>query len=215
MISSLTGELKQIDDDRAHVQCGPLVYELLLPASDLIGLAVSIGTQTTFHTIFYLEGDPSRGGLEPRLIGFIRSTDKRFFELFTTVKGIGPRTALRALTAPVGEIAHAIESRDTRYLIGLKGIGKRTAELIIAELAGKVGDFAIAGKAPRGPVVTTRSRLTPDEEDAVSGLVALGERRADAERLLERAKQTNPALKNTDQLLREMLRLRGTRERTG
>jgi len=211
MISSLTGELKQIDDDRVHVQCGPLVYELLLPASDLIGLAVSIGAMTTFHTIFYLEGDASRGGLEPRLIGFLRSADKRFFELFTTVKGIGPRTALRALTAPVGQIAHAIESRDARYLIGLKGIGKRTAELIIAELAGKLTDFATTGTTPRGPVVS-RSRLTGDEEDAVSGLVALGERRADAERLLDRAKQTNPALKNTDQFLREMLRLRGTRE---
>src|SRR5215210_5074477 len=92
--------------------------------------------------MFYLQGDSGGGNIEPRLIGFLRPEDKRFFEKFITVKGIGPKTALRALTVPVGEIAQAIESKETRFLVGLDGIGKRTAELIVAELSGKVKDFA-------------------------------------------------------------------------
>jgi len=212
MISSLTGELVSIDDDRVHLRCGPMVCELLVPAADVIGLQMSVGKTLTLHTIFYLEGDASRGGLEPRLIGFQERHDKRFFELFTTVKGIGPRTALKALTVPVGEIAFAIESRDARFLVGLKGVGKRTAELIIAELSGKLKDFATSGKSVPGTPLPRASRRTDAEEDAIAGLTALGERRADAERLLDRAKQSGPTFSTTDQFIREMLRLRGTRE---
>jgi Holliday junction DNA helicase RuvA len=169
-----------------------------------------MGEQVTLHTIFYLAGDPTRGGLEPTLIGFLRPNDKKFFELFTTVKGIGPKKALRALAVSVGEIAGAIENRDAKFLIGLPEIGKRTAETIIAELAGKLKGFALAAPidASTGRVATRRNTT---EEDAIAALMALGERRPDAENLLERAKAGNPDLKSTDQLLREMLRLRTSR----
>jgi Holliday junction DNA helicase RuvA len=156
----------------------------------------------------YLEGDAARGNLEPRLIGFLRPEDRRFFDRFTTVKGIGPKTALKALTVPVGQIAGAIEAKDTRFLLRLKGIGKRTAELIVAELAGKVRDFALdyAGKPPPAP-----GRREPFEEEAVEVLVALGEARPLAERLLDRARHAVPALATTDALVREMLRMRTVR----
>src|SRR3954470_8740603 len=144
MISALIGDLRRVEEDRVHLKVGPVLYELLVPASDVTELQASLGEELTFHTIFYLQGDASGGSLEPRLIGFLRADDKRFFEKFITVKGIGPKTALRAFTVPVGEIAQAIESKDARFLVLLDGVGKRTAELIIAELAGKVAEFATA-----------------------------------------------------------------------
>ncbi|HEV7298807.1 MAG TPA: Holliday junction branch migration protein RuvA [Tepidisphaeraceae bacterium] len=213
MISAITGTLKRVDDDRIQLECGPMLYELLIPASDLTELQASLGETLTLQTIFYLSGDPSRGGLEPTLIAFVRPADKQFFELFTTVKGIGPRKALKALTAPTGEIAAAIESKDTRFLSGLGGIGKRTAETIVAELSGKAAKFAFAIPAKAGGKGATQSfaRRPDAEEDAISALMALGERRGDAEHFLERAKANNPDLKSTDVLLREMLRLRTVR----
>src|SRR5213592_1950917 len=141
MIAALTGELRRVDEDRVHLRVGPILCELLVAASDLAELAASVGEEVTFHTVFYIQGDASGGSLEPRLIGFLRTQDKQFFEKFITVKGIGPKTALRALTVPVGEIAQAIEEKNARFLVQLDGIGKRTAELIIAELAGKVAEF--------------------------------------------------------------------------
>lgn len=210
MISALTGELRKVEDDRIHLQAGPVLYELLVPAADLNELRESVGETLTISTIFYLGGDPSRGGIEPTLIGFLRPDDRKFFNLFTTVKGIGPKTALRALSVPAGEIAMAIESKNTRFLVGLDGIGKRTAELIVAELAGKVTKFAV-GEIDQKSGHPTTSRRSPDEEDAILALMAMGERRPDAERLLDRAKSGNTDLKNTDLLLREMLRLRSTR----
>lgn len=209
MISALTGELRRVDDGRVHLAVGPVVYELLVPAADLTELQASLGETVTFHTLMYLEGDANRGNLEPRLLGFLRAEDKKFFNLFTTVKGIGPKTALRALAVPVGEIAQAIESKDTRFLVQLDGVGKRTAELIVAELAGKVKDFALAYTPIPG--AATHGRHAAWEEDAISALMQLGERRPDAERLLERAKHENPALKATDAALRDMLRLRTVR----
>jgi Holliday junction DNA helicase RuvA len=171
-------------------------------------LQAGVGREITFHTLMYLQGDASGGNIEPRLIGFLRPQDKRFFEKFITVKGIGPRTALRALTVPVGEIAQAIESKDARFLVQLDGIGKRTAELIIAELGGKVAAFMA------GPVreVARSARLTPDDEQAVAFLTnpQMGLRRADAERLLQRVKSDEPQLRNVSELVAAMLRLHGT-----
>jgi len=214
MIVAITGRLKSVDQMFVQVEMGELVYELLIPASDYDLLQGGVGQEMTFHTIFYLEGDASGGNLTPRLIGFLRTDDKRFFEKFITVKGIGPKKALKALVMPVGEIAQAIESRDARFLSGLPQVGKRTAEQIIAELAGKVQEFATpvvgGGKSATHAIPT---RYSPIEEDAIAALLALGERRLDAEHLLDRAKQTNPEnkLKTTDAYVREMLRLRTVR----
>jgi holliday junction DNA helicase RuvA len=204
MIAALTGQLRRIDQGRAYLECGPVLYELMFPAADLQDLQANIGEAITFHTIFYLGGDPSRGGLDPTLIGFLRAQDKRFFEIFTTVKGIGPKRALKSLAVSVDQIAAAIESKDAKFLVELPEIGRRTAELIVAELSGKLREFAL-------PTALAAQRHSPIEEDAIAALTELGERRGDAQNLLERVKQLNPNLKTADQFLREMLRLRTIR----
>ena len=212
MISALTGELRRVDDDRVHVQVGPLLCELLVPAADVALLTPAVGQEMTFHTIFYLEGDASGGNIEPRLVGFLRPEDRAFFQLFITVKGIGPKKALRALVMPTGDIAAAIESRDTRFLCQLPQIGKRMAELIVAELAGKVEAFAVPyDGAARPPGGFGRPQRSAAEEDAIAALVALGERRSDAEHLLDRAKHLNARLKSTTEFINEMLRMRTVR----
>jgi Holliday junction DNA helicase RuvA len=211
MISALTGELRQVDDDRIHLQVGPILCELLVPAADVGSLRSQVGEEMTFHTIFYLEGDSSGGNIEPRLVGFLRPEDRSFFQLFITVKGIGPKKALRALILPVGQIAQAIESKDARALCELPQIGKRMAELIVAELAGKVEKFAMDGYAQGGTRSLPPSKRTPAEEDAVAALVALGERRGDAEHLLDRAKHANAKSETTTEFINDMLRLRGVR----
>lgn len=213
MISEITGELLHVREDHVQIRLGPVVCELLVPAVDVVELEAHRGEEVTLYTIFELQGEASGGSITPRLIGFLRREDKRFFEKFTTVKGIGTKTALRALTVPVGEIAQAIESRDARFLIQLDGIGKRTAELVIAELAGKVQEFASPMTATmrsgaQGARGSVRSQL---EEDAIAALMQLGERRLDAEHLLDRAKQANPKASATQDLVREMLRMRTVR----
>lgn len=210
MIAAISGRLKTVGEGWVLLEAGPMVYEVLVPAADLTELQANLGEELMFHTLFYLQGDASGGSIDPRLIGFLRPEDKRFFTKFITVKGIGPKTALKAFTVPVGEIAQAIESKDARFLVRLDGIGKRTAELIIAELSGKVAEFAT-------PFVTTDGQPAPGharsavEEDAIQALMALGERRPDAEHLLDRVKAMHTNLKGTNDYVREMLRMRTVR----
>src|SRR3954469_24164039 len=201
MISSLTGTLHQVDEDRIHLRVGPLVYEAMVSASDIALLQSGVGAEMTFHPLLYFEGDSSGGNMEPRLVAFLRKEDKRFFEKFITVKGIGPKKALKALIYPAGEIAQAIESKDTRFLRQLPSIGARMAEQIVAELAGKVQEFATAAVEGRMGAPGLAKRSAADEE-AIMALVALGERRSDAENLLERAKHANPNLKTANDLVR-------------
>jgi Holliday junction DNA helicase RuvA len=207
MISAITGELREVEDDRVQLACAAVVYEILVPASDIAELGPRVGQQITLHTLLDIEGDPTRGGLTPRLIGFLRLDDKQFFRLFITVKGIGPKKALRALVEPIGNIAAAIESRDKRALMDLPEIGGRTAEQIIAELAGKVSAFAFTGAA-RPAAGSARST---EEQDAIAAAVSLGILLPDAERLLDRARQIDGKAKGTEALLADMLRLRSAR----
>jgi Holliday junction DNA helicase RuvA len=208
MICAITGELREVDDDRIHLASGPFLFEVLVPAADINDLRSRIGDEITFHTIFDIEGDPTRGGLTPRLIGFLRPEDKEFFQLFITVKGIGPKRALRALVQPIGEIAAAIESKNTRALVELPEIGKRMAELIVAELAGKAANFAHAATLPQ----SYAAARSTEEQLALEGAITLGIPRTEAEHLLDRARQIAPNAKATDAvLLREMLRLRTVR----
>src|SRR5262245_17835355 len=127
MLAAITGRIKSVGETSALLEVGPMVYEVLLCAADARNLAESIGQSMMFQTLMYLEGDPNRGNLEPRLIGFTAPRDKQFFELFTTVNGIGPRKALKALTAPISDVARAIETGNTRFLVDLPQIGKRLA----------------------------------------------------------------------------------------
>lgn len=213
MIAAVTGVVTDVGEDRAWVRVGPLVLEVLVPASGVGDLARVKGEEVELQTLVYLEGDSSGGNAEPRLLGFRSAAEKRFFEKFITVKGIGPRKALRALAVPYGEVADAIESKDAKRLSGLPGIGKRTAEQVIAELSGKVEEFVTPRTGVRGAGLSMKpaSPARPAvEEDAILSLMALGERRGDAEMLLERVRSTEPAaMAKLDTLVRVMLRLRG------
>lgn len=208
MITALTGTLQRLESERAHLAVGPIVVEILIAAADLPLLEQRTGDEITFYTSFYIEGDQSGGSLQPRLIGFLSARDRGFFQQFITVKGIGPRKALKALALPAPQVAHAIETRDTRVLVKLPQIGKRAAEQIIAELAGKVGRFMESGIEVT-PVAATHGPRSDIEKDALAALVALGERSADADRLLDRVKAEAEPPATTDGLIRAMLRLRG------
>ncbi|MCY2926238.1 MAG: helix-hairpin-helix domain-containing protein [Planctomycetota bacterium] len=149
-----------------------LWYEVLVPACDVERIGRRVGQDVVLHTIHYLEGDPAHGHVTPRLVGFLSESDRDFFRVFTTVKGIGARKALRALAKPVAEVAAAINAKDGRFLMALPEIGKRTAETIIAELHGKVDDFAGAsGEA------AAAAQMSEPAQEAVAVLVQLGERR--------------------------------------
>jgi len=181
-----------------------LAYEVMVPACDVERLSRRAGQEVTLHTIHYLEGDPARGSQQPRLVGFANETDRDFFRLFTTVKGVGIRKALRALVRQPAEVAAAIANKDGKFLVALPEIGKRTAEQIIAELSGRVDEFAGAGFA------APAEELPEAATEALAVLVQLGERRADAAALIERVLGVAPELESPEAIIQHAYRLKAS-----
>ncbi len=203
MLARISGQLETVLQDRAQLAVGPTLVDVYVPGSDLDTLHGRVGEQVTFHTLFVLEGIGQGTSMVPRLIGFGSAVDRAFFELFTTVKNIGHRKALRALQAPVRDVAAAIARRDAAFLVTLPEIGKRTAETIIAELSGKVdswleGAEEVAGVPAVGSVAA----------DAISMLVTLGERPDAARQLVERALAQFPDVDSPEALLAQVMATR-------
>jgi Holliday junction DNA helicase RuvA len=103
------------------------------------------------------------------LYGFATDDEKRVFEMLLGVAGIGPKTAL-ATVSGAGPTAFrdAVLDGDVQRLVGIPGIGKKTAERIIVELKEKVR------KQAQLPNKSGAARTGTREDDLVSSLVNLG-----------------------------------------
>jgi Holliday junction DNA helicase RuvA len=139
MIAYLEGKLKTKDADRIILVVNQVGYEILLPLFVMDSYQTkNVGDDTALFIYFHqTERQP-----KPTLIGFNNEYEKDFFQHFISVEAIGPLKAVKALNVPVDQIAHAIETGDCAKLSQLKGIGKRTAQKIIASLRGKMQKFA-------------------------------------------------------------------------
>jgi Holliday junction DNA helicase RuvA len=212
MIVRLTGIVTDVHETHAVIERDGIGYEVLVCGYALGELAACRGQQVTLHTLEYFEGSSAGGNLIPRLVGFLHAEDRAFFERFIKVKGMGVRKSIKALAESTGHVAAAIESADTKALCRLPGISKRTADQIIAELKGKVAPFAV------GVAVETEAHVVPgegwsrDQRDALEVMVALGERRGDAQLWLERAIQLNPDAQSPDEWVKLAYRVRSGSE---
>ncbi|HOB73766.1 MAG TPA: OB-fold domain-containing protein [Phycisphaerae bacterium] len=209
MIVRLSGTVLEVHEDCCVIDHDGIGYEVLICGHSHAELNEAKGRSVVLHTLQYLEGSAAGGNLIPRLVGFLRTEDKLFFERFITVKGMGVRKAIKALQEPTSSIAVAIESGDARYLTKLPGIGKRAADQIIAELKGKVTDFAVGAIIQPTTQTPSKAGWTQEQHDALSVLVALGERPADAERWIEKARELFPDTQGVDQWLQAAYRASG------
>ena len=207
MISRIEGVLIELEDGRAHLRCGGLVYEVLVPAADQGTLTLELGNAIELHTLHVLEGSSQGSSFRPRLIGFATAGDRAFFELFTTVKGIGPRKALRVMEVSPARIARAIAEQDLVLLKSLPEVGKRTAEAIVVELKDKVDRFVDHGAGSNQAAPHTEA-IEEFIEEAISVLLQLGEPRTRAEELVDRVTKADPAIDTADLLVTGALRLK-------
>ncbi|MBE3096446.1 MAG: hypothetical protein IMZ44_04875 [Planctomycetes bacterium] len=175
MIARLSGQLELVSENRAVIAAGPMAYEALVAPVTADDLRPLVGRTVTLHTLEYFDGNPAYGQMVPRLVGFLAETEKQFFMKYISVQGIGIAKGLRSLVMPVGRVAQAIESRDVRFLAELPGIGRRTAEKMIAELCGKLGDFAAVAAGGRPLAEEPQSK-----REAVVVLMSLGLARPEA-----------------------------------
>ncbi len=197
MICQLTGRLLRVTDSAAILQAGALAYEVLVPAATIADLQRLDGNEITLFTVHYLDGSLATGNLVPRLVGFLTEPEREFFHLLNKVKGISTRKALRAMSISCHQFAIAIEQGDVRLLTSLPEIGKRTAAQIVTELRGQMQQYVLPSARP-----LPESELTDAQLVAVDVLVQWGDRRADAQRWVADAVQTDPALTEPEDIIR-------------
>ncbi len=202
MIGYIEGKLLKKENERILLLANQVGYEVLLPAFVMDGFkSKAIGNEISLY-IYYQQTERQP---KPVLIGFNLEVEREFFKYFISVEGIGPLKAVKALTIPVREIARAIESKDVAILNRLKGIGKRTAQKIIATLEGKMDKFALIRKIEKEreekPVMRDFSKQV---FDVLVG--QLGYRAGDAKRMISEAVKRNINISTPEELIEEVYR---------
>jgi Holliday junction DNA helicase RuvA len=205
MIVRITGMVLEVGEDAVVLERDGIAREVLTPHYAVSELAACCGRQVTLHTLEFLEGNAAAGGhLTPRLLGFLRLEERDFFKRFVSVKGIGFRKALKALAEPVGRIAAWIEQGDRKGIARLPGIGARAADLIVAELRGKMDDLALGAAASAEPT----AGWTDAQRDALEIMLALGDPRNEATRWLARAAQLHTDIDSPDDWVRAAYKIK-------
>ncbi len=187
------------------VRVNSISYEVLVPSGIAARLRHSSERHNplTLYTIDYIDGGVGGGHLEPRLVGFLDPLDREFFEVFTTVPGVGFMKALKCLVRPLNEIALAIERGDVAFLKELPFIGQKMAERIVTDLRGKMAKFALARAEEPLSVEPTAS----DSElraEAVQVLEQLEYSHAEAERTAADIFARHKNLKSIEEFLQKV-----------
>jgi len=203
MITRLSGTLERVEPTFVEVAVGPVVHEVLITELVRRSLQTKLGQPVVLHTLEYLEGNPTRGNLVPRLIGFLSEVEREFFELICEVDGVGVRKALRAIIRPVGEIASTIEEQDAKALSTLPGIGAATAERMIAKLRRRMPKFALL-VARESPGEAGRAGDVFSETFEV--LRSLGHSDSDARRLVDALREEKKKPKDVQDALEAIYR---------
>ena len=113
------------------------------------------------------------------LFGFLQEEERELFKLLITVNGIGPNTARLILSSmSVGELLNAISMENVKAIQSVKGIGAKTAQRIVLELADKMGVMS-SGFGVRSSATNTQAR-----DEAMTALTMLGFPKAAVEKLL-------------------------------
>ncbi len=197
MIAALTGRLAAKAPSHITLDVQGVGYEVFIPLSTFYTLP-DLNEATSLNIYTHLRDDAIQ------LFGFLTAQEKEVFILLTGISGIGPKLALSVLSAlSVPDLIAAVQAGDVDKLATVPGIGKKSAGRIALELKDKVARLHPAAiqtsDVPSGPT----DRL---QEDALSALVNLGYRAAEAKEVLKRMTYTRPNPMTLRDLIREALK---------
>jgi len=156
VIASLDGVVTQVSGTDAVIEVGGVGYRVYLGPSTLAG--TSTGQRIKLHTHHLVREDVQA------LYGFKSTEELAFFELITTVSGVGPKVGLAIVSSrPVADLQLAILQGDDAVLTAVSGVGKKLAGRIVLELREKVDAAGSAATSDGG-----------GEAEVVAALEALG-----------------------------------------
>lgn len=183
MIALLSGTLAAKEADRVVVRTPTGVgYECFVPTRTLEKLP-DAGAPVELHTSLVVREDGQA------LYGFATAEERRVFQRLLQASGIGPRLALAMLSLHSSErLVRSIRERDIAALVAVPGVGKKTAERLVLELADKTEDLVAEAAAPTSSASDAATKAlvrlgysAPEADDAVRRALAQDGRRDTAD----------------------------------
>src|SRR5580698_674006 len=176
MIAHLDGTVTTVAPDGAVIDVGGVGLLVQCSPGTLAGLRA--GERAKVATSLVVREDALT------LYGFATDDERNTFELLQTASGIGPRLALAMLgTFNPDGLRSAVAAADVTALTAVPGIGRKGAQRIVLELAGRLGAPGDGGLAVPGQALATGGQ--PGWRDQVrTGLVNLGWQQRDAEQAI-------------------------------
>lgn len=184
MYSYITGKIVDKTMTSLVLDNGGIGYEIGVSGNTLYD--VELGEVKRIYTYLYVRED------EMSLYGFSRLEEKKLFMRLIDISGIGPKMAMQILGGyDLKTLTVAIASGDTKTLCKIKGLGKKTAELIILSLREQVADdITLLDGGGSAPVVGD------DIADAVFALESLGMSKTEAVRSASEASKSVSGVEN-------------------
>ena len=196
MIARLKGQLIEKSPISLVVDVQGVGYEVLIPLTVYYELP-ECGTAISLYIHTRMREESLK------LYGFIKEADKQMFELLTRISKVGPKIALAFLSGMTAqELTQAVFNDDIVTLSAIPGVGRKTAERLALELKDKLSELNLQPEA-----ATATADNIPGgglRDDAVSALVNLGYKKAQAEQALKKIwrDEAKPSL---EELIRDSL----------
>ena len=177
MIARLKGLVDQIGEDWAVIDVGGVGY-LVYCSSRTLSRLPRVGEAVALFVETHVRED------HINLFGFFEEEERAWFRLLQTVQGVGSKVALAILsTLTANDLANAIASGDKAMLSRPSGVGPKLAVRLATELKDKVAGIAAPGSFAPAMAAASGGGF----EDAISALVNLGYRRAEAQMAVVKA----------------------------
>jgi Holliday junction DNA helicase RuvA len=190
----IRGTIAHLDLNAVVIDVGGVGYHVhvTVPTEQFV-----LGSVCCFHTYLAVR----ENALD--LYGFLDRDTLDIFELLINLPKIGPRSAQQILTqADTALLRQAVQQGDASYLSKMSGIGKKSAEKIVAGLREKFENYDPA-LVPQGDSTDTEVSYARDTIDA---LVALGYPLDEARRAVRQLAERHPEITDSAAALKFALR---------
>ncbi len=202
MIGRLRGILEIKKPPYLLIDASGVGYELQAPMSTIYQLP-DIGQTVTLFTHLVVREDAHL------LYGFYQEKERALFRTLIKVSGVGPKMGLTILSGmEVSYFLQCVERRETAALVGLPGVGKKTAERLVVEMAGKLlmpsENMNFSRKIFESGI--EESSFQGRQEEAISALIALGYKPQEASRVVAKIEGENLS---SQEIIRSALKMFG------
>jgi len=193
MIASLNGVLIEKSPPRIVLEVAGVGYDVEVPMSTFYGLpATGAALRLLIHQVVREDA--------LLLYGFASDGERTVFRHLLKVSGVGPRIALAILSGiSIEAFAQLVHAEDVAALTRIPGVGRKTAERLLVEMRDKLS-------LPQSPASTPDTDWDAAQAEALTALLALGYKPAEASRLI---KLVDAQAQSTEEIIRGALQYAG------